>query len=346
MQCYPEQLQAKLAQGLQPIYMIFGDEPLQKHEAIAEIRKAAAKLGFDNGQRFVAGNGFDWQQLNAAGATMSLFSQGELIELELPTAAPGRDGGQWLQQYVSQPTPDQILIVHGPRLAKDKQKAKWCQALQSAALSITVNPLSGQQLQRWLEGRCQRHQAVLQPAAKLFLMEQCEGNLLAADQELQKLALLYGNTPVSLEQLQVSLGNHARHNVFQLSDALLANDLPRCLKILDSLQGEGLEPVIISWALSKEVLLLQKVAELPSGDSRGMMRLGIWQQRQPLFQQALKRLSAEQIRQMVNRCAELDQGLKGGTIQHPWTWLAHLCLMFSQPWQQEPLFISDAELAK
>ncbi|GAA5219212.1 DNA polymerase III subunit delta [Corallincola platygyrae] len=338
MQCYPEQLSNQLSQGLSPIYLLFGDEPLQKLEALAEIRSTGQQHGITELQRFSVDTSFDWQQFTQSSSNLSLFSQGEILEVELTTGSPGREGGQWLQEYASNPPADQVLVLHGPRLNKDKQKAKWFKSISAAGTQVSINLPTGQQWQRWLTNRANRYSVTLQPDALQLLLGQCEGNLLAADQELQKLSLLHGQQAISIDLIQESLANHSRHNIFQLTDALLSGDLERATNVLESLQGEGIEPVVISWAISKEVLLLKQLSQQPRIDSREMMKLGIWQQRQALVKQALQRLHRDHLNELVARCADFDSGIKLGTLEHPWTWLHHLAVMFGGSWKTQAGF--------
>lgn len=334
MQCYPEQLPQQLQSPLSPCYLVFGDDALLQFEAIEAIKHACKQQGYERTAQLTADNQFDWRQLTAESQSMSLFSQRQWIELELPNGNVGKDGAKLLQEYTANLPEDQILILFGPRLTKDKMRAKWFQALDKIGVTVITNSPSGKQFQRWLSNRARGLSLNLNSEGIQILAEQYEGNLQAAAQELDKLTLVFGNEPINTDKMLSSLANQARYTPFQLVDHLLNGDIDKALKVLQGLKEEGSEPTLLLWQLNKEVQLLRQLSNggvAPS--SKTLQKHGIWQQRQPYYVAATKRLQKPQITALIERLAQFDLAYKTQGMDSPWLWLEHLCLMFDPSWQ-------------
>lgn len=343
MQCPLPQLPQRLAQGLAPAYLLFADEPLLIRDAGDQIRTAAAAAGFIRDLRLSTDGGFDWRELREEYAALSLFSNRRLIELELSGSQPSAEGQKMLAELAAYPNPDIVLLIHGPRLNKDKLNGAGIKAWCELGVQVLATPPERQQWPQWLQQRARGHGVTLATDALTLLAERCEGNLLAADQELAKLALLPRATPWSAADLDEQLAQHARYSVFQLVDALLACELPRALRMLEQLQAEESEPVVVLWAISREVLLLHALAEGGDDSPAALMRKGVWSNRQHLVRQALQRLRGTPLTQLLARCNSLDGLFKSSSDDDPWLWLSHLCLAFEPRWaRQERLFDSSS----
>ena len=223
MQVYPNRFNATLKKGLQPFYLIFGDEPQQKLTAINQIREVATEQGFDERQTLVADAQFDWSTLLEATQTLSLFSSRQYIELELPTGKPGTQGSKILTELSAQNNPDILLVIHGAKIGKDVQNSKWFKAIDKHGTYVPCYPLEGNALQQWLMEQMRTQGLQVTPDVTRLLAEYCEGNLLAASQEIEKLCLLYPNGNPTLEEVEQAVVDQSRYNVFQLIDVLLAD---------------------------------------------------------------------------------------------------------------------------
>ncbi len=333
MQCYPNRLPEQLNKGLLPYYLVFGDEPQQKLDAIEAIRAAARGEGYSERLSFTADGGFNWSELIQAGQAMSLFAERQIIELELPTAKPGAEGSKALTQFAELANPDLLLIVHGPKAGKDVQNTKWFKRLDKQGLFIPCYPLEDRALHQWVQGQFML--AGLKADADMvgLLCEHCEGNLLAAKQEIQKLAIHFAKEPASLtrEAMEKTLVDQSRFTMFQLMDLLLAGDQLRAFKVLTRLESEGIEANAILWAMIKEH---QTLKALTTAVQQGQGLAGLWQgmriwkNRQSLYLSALKRLDANKLEALQAMLTNLDVTFKTAPPPRPYIALAHLSLAF------------------
>lgn len=329
MQVYPNRFIQQLQSGLQPFYLVFGEEPQQKLDAINALRATAKQQGFDERQSLVADNQFSWQQLLEATQSMSLFSARQFIELELDTGKPGSEGSKILTALAEQPDPDTLLLIHGGKIGKDVQNAKWFKALDKHGVYVPCYPLEGNQLHKWVQQQAQQAQLFVDPESIKLLCEFCEGNLLAAKQEIEKLALLYPGQTLNAEQVANATVDQSRYNVFQLVDALLAGEAQNAVRMLQRLESEGLEPNIVLWALVREWQTLQQLASLRERRQPiNWNQFRIWKSRQNLYQSALNRLSVTQLDHIQSQLGIMDKKMKSEAMSKPFVALCHLCLMF------------------
>ncbi|MEM7420034.1 MAG: DNA polymerase III subunit delta [Pseudomonadota bacterium] len=329
MQIYPNQFSQDIKKGLRPCYLVFGDEPQQKFDVIEQIRATAKANGFDERTVLVAETGFSWNQLIEATQSMSLFSSQQFIELELPTGKPGTEGSKMLQEVAASLNPDILLLVHGPKIGKDVQRGKWFKVLDDLGVSVLCYPLEGKQLNTWINQQLQSHQLSVTPGGVKMISDFCEGNMLAAKQEIDKLALLYPNQSVSEAQIEQAMVDQSRYNVFQLVDVMLNGESTRCIKMLYRLESEGLEPNIVIWALIREWEQLWKLeSSLVNREPIQWQKFGIWRNRQGFYQNALNRLSLEQLEEIQHALTKADHAFKQNVIARPYVELCHLCMMF------------------
>ncbi len=261
-----EALPAHLQQDLAPAYLVSGDEPLRVGEATDLIRARARAAGF--GERevfFVERAGSIWEQIQQAAQALSLFASRRIIEVRLPGGKPGVAGSAALQRLIACTGADLLLLVVTGRLERDAQEAEWVQALQSRGAWLAVWPIERARLPQWLRQRARGAQLLLDEAAATMLADRCEGNLLAAQQELDKLALLLPRgAQVGVAEVAASSADSARFDVFQLAEAVRAADSARALRVLGGLQAEGAEPPFVLWALVRELRVLQAAADSPA----------------------------------------------------------------------------------
>lgn len=322
-----DKLEAELARALAPVYVVSGDDPLLCNEAADRIRAAARAGGFSERSVFTVERGFDWQELAAAGASMSLFAERRLLELRMASAKPGTAGAKALSAYAASPPDDNLLLILAPRLDKSSLRTAWVRALDGAGVVVQVWPLDRRQLPRWIASRMRAEGLRPGPGAAELIADRVEGNLLAADQEIRKLALLLGEGNVSEEQVARAVTDSARFDVFGLVDAADAGDLGRSHRILAGLRGEGVEPVLVLWALARELRALAGVSwQLGQGGIEGdaMRSAGIWPRRQPLARRVLARHPLPDLHRLLRRTADVDRVIKGSAPGRPWQALADL----------------------
>lgn len=251
-----EALPAHLERNLAGLYVVYGDEPLLTIEAGDAIRAAARRAGFSEREVLVAGPGFAWGALHAAGGNMSLFGDRKLIDLRIPTGKPGRDGGDALKQYCANlapgPAGDTLTLITLPELGWQEEKTAWFTALVDAGVVVKLNSPGIDQLPGWIAMRLKRQGQSAERDALDFIAERVEGNLLAAHQEIQKLGLLHPPGEISLAQIEAAVMNVARYDVSDLRDALKARDTVRAARTLEGLKAEDAAPPLVLWALATE----------------------------------------------------------------------------------------------
>lgn len=322
MQLRADQLSAHLAKGaLAPVYLLTGDEPLQIQECGDAIRSAAKEQGFGERQVLEADAKYDWSRLGAEADALSLFADKRLFDLRVPGGKLGRDGGAALLNYLERPAPDTLLLVTLPKLERSQRNAKWFNAMANAGIVVSIWPLERAALPSWLQRRGRDQGLALDAEAASFLAAQTEGNLLAAAQEIDKLALLSGGGRVDLPQVAASVSGSARYNVFELADTMLRADVPQALRMLQGLKAEGTAAPVVLWALARELRVLEGVsAALSSGadPAAAIVARGMWKNRQPMLVKAARRLGAADWRRLVAACAQVDRAIKGQEKADPW----------------------------
>lgn len=314
-------LTAHLARQLLPAYLVSGDEPLLAGEAADAIRDAARKAGFTERQVFFAERGFDWAALTAASQSLSLFAERRILEVKLPSGKPG-NGADVLESLIAQPAPDQVLLVTTGQLDRTAQQAGWVKAMERLGGWVTVWPIEITRLPQWISERMKKNGLTIEPAAARFLAERVEGNLLAARQEIEKLALLLGSGNVDLATLEESVARSARYDVFKLQDATLRGDAERALRILSGLRSEGEEATYVLWALSSALRAVWN-------SLRGLQAVPVWQRPPAGLSDAVRRLKLPAVTQLLGEATEVDRAIKGRLIADPWDGLERLVAGFA-----------------
>ena len=324
-----QQLGAHLSKSLAPVYFISGDEPFQVDEACRMVREAALQQGYSERRVLHVERSFDWSELAAEGNSLSLFSEKKLIELRIPNAKPGRDGTKALADYANALPPDTILLVCSGKLDSSQTKAKWLTALEQAGVLLQVWPVEIERLPQWIQQRLAQRGLSAPANAIKILADRVEGNLLAADQELEKLLLLFGEGELTTEQIQSAVSDSARYDVFSFADACLVGDPERVARLIFGLKGEGVEPILMLWALHREIRSLYKIQEAMQGGSNlnsAMAAQRIWDKRKPLISRAIQRGSVEKSRNWLQHCQQLDGIIKGQRAGGAWDEILRLAL--------------------
>ena len=314
MQLRIDALDAHVAKPLAQLYVITSDEHLLALEAADKIRRAARKQGYTERDVLSVERSFKWGELLAANQELSLFGDKKLIELRIPTGKPGKDGGAALQSYAKNLSPDNLTLITLPKLDWATQKAAWVASLQQAAVYIDIPNVERAQLPAWIGQRLAAQGQSAERASIDFIAERVEGNLLAAHQEIQKLGLLHEPGKLSYEQVQDAVLNVARYDVFKLSEAMLAGDPARLVRMLEGLKGEGEALPLVLWAVSEEIRTLLKLkAGMAQGRPLGalMKEMRIWGPRERMMEPALRRVSLPVLEKALQEAAQVDKMIKG-----------------------------------
>jgi len=330
MNIHPDRLAETFLPSLPPCYIISGDETLLVNEAADAIRSAAKQQGFIEREVFYAKEkDFDWSPVLQALNSMSLFSEKKIIEIHSSKSNLSADD---FLQYWQRPNADMVVLVLVEKLDKSTLKTKWFTALEKISQFVQIWPLDGAQLNRWLSQRAKRQGLQLDNRCIQILQERTEGNLLASAQELEKLQLLFGNDAITPEKLLDAISDSTRYDIFKLAEPLLIGNARNALKILSGLLEEGTAETMILWALTKELRILDSASEaLSQGQqvSGALTRQGVWDKRQPAYQQALKRLNRKSIYQLLRAAQQIDLSIKGLGPKNSTVALERLCLAFA-----------------
>ncbi|KAF0205214.1 MAG: DNA polymerase III subunit [Gallionellaceae bacterium] len=314
MRISSDDLPRHLAKGLGSLYVIHGDALLLAIEAADAIRIAAREAGYSEREVLIAEQHFKWAELRNSAQSMSLFSSRKVVDLRIPSGKPGVEGAQALQDHCDNLNPDTLTLISLPKLESTALKSKWFAALEQHATVISADEIPLNALPVWIAARLKRQEQSADEDTLIFLAQRVEGNLLAAFQEIQKLALLFPAGPLTFEQVKDSVMDVARYDIFKLSEAMLAGDAARYARILEGLQAEGTATVLILWAISEDIRALAKVscAMQQSGNLAGALRdARVWGVKQKLVERAVRRFSPAFAERALRQAAQIDKLIKG-----------------------------------
>lgn len=328
-----EELPRHLASGLKPLYVVFGDALLLSIEAADSIRAAARTAGYAERETFIAEQHFKWDELRSSALSLSLFASRKVIDLRIPSGKPGVEGGQALQDYCARLSPDVLTLISLPKLDWAAQKSQWFSALQQHGVVIAADDIPRSALPRWIAARLKRQDQAADDATLEFLADRCEGNLLAAFQEIQKLALLFPAGQLSFEHVKDAVMDVARYDIFKLSEAMLNGNAARYARILDGLRAEGTATTLVLWAISEDIRTLGKVLQATQrgGNVGNALRdLRVRKDKQGLIENAARRLRFPHIERAMLQAARLDKTIKGLRQGDVWDELLQLGLRFAK----------------
>lgn len=313
---------------LKPIYLVSGDEPLLIEETAEKIQQAAKTQQFDEWISWQVSNQFDWEQFHSLSENFSLFASKRFIQLRF-TQNMNEAAKKALEQYCQALPAEQVLLILTPKLEAAQTKNSWYQTILSKGIHIAVWPVTRQQLPSWLKQRLSQAGFSIDNESLTLFVEQVDGNLLAAKQEIEKLKLLLSPGALSRETLLEALSDHARFDIFKLVDACLAGEATLTIRMLQQLQQEGIDPILILWALKRESMLLLNLLEgLPTAPIEALLQKhGIWEKKKALYRNSLKRISLPQIQKVITQFAGIDKSIKGLDFQNPWLLLESSCLL-------------------
>jgi len=344
MQLALPQLQAHLQKGLRSLYTLHGDEALLVQEAADAIRAAARQQGYtERSVHVVSGAHFDWSEVLAAGGSMSLFAERQILEIRVPTGKPGKEGSPMIQQLAqsAEGNDSTLTLFILPRLDSATKKGAWFGALEQFGVSLQIDSLDRAQLPQWIAQRLKlQNQSVASGQdgqnCLQFFADRVEGNLLAAHQEIQKLSLLYPAGELTHAQVESAVMNVARYDVFKLSEAVLAGQVARVQRMLDGLQAEGEAAVLVHYSLAEDIRALKRVKDAMAEGRPLPMALReqrIWGAREKLFERVLPKLSTARLAQLLKNAHQVDGIVKGLKVADwptdPWQALQRLALRVS-----------------
>lgn len=322
------QLESHLQGDLAPCYLLCGDEPWQLGEAARLVRQAALRQGFEEREILEVEARFDWSQLAAASRERSLFSRRRLIEVRLSSAKIGRDGGAAMREACTRPLSEIRWLVLAPTLEYRELKTQWVQSIERAGVLVPLRALEGRDLIQWIGQRLRAQGLRPDPEVPALLAERVEGNLLAAVQEIEKLALLHQGEKIDAERLLRTIADSARFDLFDLTGAALAGDRARAWRVLQGLAAEGTPASLALWSLARELRLLARAAWAARSGSGALESFfaaeHLWEARRGPLRAAIRRLSLVRLHGLLARCARVDRQIKGLEPGDPWRTLAEI----------------------
>lgn len=328
------QFEQRLQRGeLAPVYLLAGAEDLLRLEAADAVRAAAKAQGFSEREVFEAGAGFDWDQLHASMGALSLFASRRLLDLRLPTGKPGKDGAALIEAFCAQPPPDLCLLITAQEWSR-QHEAGWSRAIDQVGCLLPLSPLKAGEFPGWLARRLRSRRIDADQDAMAVLAERTEGNLLAAAQEVDKLALLAAGQRLDARTMNDLVADSARFDVFGLTEAAMAGEAARALRILRGLRAEGEQVVpVMNW-VAAQVQILAQLAELQASGGNlaaAMQQARIWESRQAAYRKTLQRLGSAGCARLLAACSEVDRASKGRADGDPWILLERILLALAQP---------------
>ena len=334
MQIKAEALAGHLNRGrFERLYCVSGDEPLLAEEAMDTLRTTARAAGFTEREVLHTSAKFDWSLLTNAANSLSLFAVRKIIEIRLPGGKPGRDGGDALRRHAESANDDVLTLVVLPRLDRTARNSAWATALESNGAWIEVRRVERSQLPAWLRARLARQKQTASTETLEFLADRIEGNLLAAQQEIAKLALLYPAGELTHEQVAEAVQDVARFEVFDLPTVMLSGETQRAVRMLNVLRAEGAALPLVLWAITEEVravLRAQQVIAAGRPVATLAREMRMWPGRDRLLEMAAVRVPAAVAATLLTRCADIDRLSKGLRVPtrdtDPWLELAEVVL--------------------
>lgn len=316
---------------LKPLYVIHGEEDLLRVEALDVLRQAARQQGYLNREVYSADSAsFDWQELLHAAGSMGLFADLKLLEIHIPSGKPGKAGGDALQELAGRLPEDTAVVLMLPKLERAQMQAKWFAVLAKHGVVLEAKAVSGAALPQWIQGRLKQAGLEIEADALSLFAERVEGNLLAAKQEIDKLALLHPRGHLlNVADAEAAVANVARFDVFQLAGAWMSGDAARTARLLEGLEADGEEPVMLLWALAEDIrTLIRLTAALKQGQSVQSVRnsLRLWGDKQTLAPMAVRRISIARLLAALQDCAKIDCMIKGAEVGNAWAEFKHLTL--------------------
>ena len=325
-----QQLKVPAGAKLASVYLVSGDAPLLVNEVVDALRAAASASGCEERESHVVERSFSWDNVTASLRNLSLFSAGKLVEIRLPTPTPGDEGSRAMRALASREPDGNVVVIITPALTRKIAESAWAGALATAGVWVETRPPSLAELPQWISRRFRAAGLTCDAEGLDLLAARVEGNLLAAQQEIDKLALLHPpGTALDVDRIRAAVADGARFDVFQLGDAALAGDVERAVRVLGGLREEGTAAALVLWSLVRETLVLVDAGIRASRDgsaAKGVQGAGVWQSRSDLYVRALRLHKPGALRRLLRMAGRADQIVKGARPGEPWNALLELTL--------------------
>ncbi|MEK8089384.1 DNA polymerase III subunit delta [Thermithiobacillus plumbiphilus] len=329
MRLKPEQLTQHLKGKLAPLYAFFSDEPFFLIEAEQQLRATASRAGFDQTETWTVEPSFDWGQLQDARQSLSLFAERRLLLLRMGAQKPGDAGSRALQAWAAEPPADVLLLVSGERPDASAQKSAWFKALETAGTLVLFYPPEASEWPQWVRARLREKGLDLSPAGQTWLIERSEGNPLACMQAINQLSLLAQEGRISEDDVLAVVGDNARFSVFDLSEAALAGKAHQALRILAHLEQEGVEPILVLWALARDLRVIIALQDRNTNPGQLWREHKVFGKQQELLLRAARKLPSDSLVADLKLCARLDASIKGQDHLPVWPSLGKLAMQLA-----------------
>lgn len=305
----------RLKEKMDARYMVYGKELFLVERCCESIREAARERGYSERIALTAEYDFDWGELSSHTASMSLFGEKKIVEIRIPTGRPGVKGAEALIECVENQDMNTIVVVIVGNTEANVKKSKWFTAWSNSAVSVDNPMLNQNQFRGWIQKALQARNIDCESSVYDQLAYYFEGNMLAAANEIRKIYMGYDHGRLTVKEIERIVEDQGRFNVFAFVDSCMMGRADRSMRLLRSLHNEGVEPVLVLWALAREVRLIYKCSSL--ANDRGIVsnshlnQLKIWRSKQSIVQDAVKRLGKKGCAQVLHRVATADRILKG-----------------------------------
>lgn len=323
MQLRFSQLKACLERTRVAVLLVTGDEPYQHMLAVDMYRSQQEKSGFTDRKILTAEAGFDWSELEAAGHALSLFGERTLVDLRLPTGKPGASGSKAITGFLQGLHADVALLVQAPRLDRNSMNSAWVKAIDQAGVLVRVWPLNYAETENWIRKKLAGEGFQAGRDVVAFIAQQVEGNLLAARQELEKIALVVEDKALTLEAVGRVMTDSSHYSLKELTEVLATREVARLVRILRGLEKEDVQPPLLLWAMTEQVRKITRARPGPASSrtANPLARLGrVHRHCVGVGEGSRAPGSADLLRQ----CAWVDRVIKGRGDGNPWHELIQL----------------------
>lgn len=329
MKVYPEKIGDHFSKGLKPVYVISGEEQLQVNECCDAVRDQARQEGYTERSVYSVDIDTSCDDFLQSSDNMSLFAERKILEIRLPKGKTGRDWAQAINTYLGNPPEDTILLISGYKLDRGVSSTAWYKKADKLGVTVMTWPKNPQQMTAWVNQKLYANQLRASRSAVGLIVQRVEGNMLAAEQEIQKLALLFPDSEIGESEVIASVANSSRYSVFDLTNAALDGNAVRVARVLQALRGEGVAEVLVHWSLAQDIKLISNVAQLQLAGSAADVAINsarVPRNKISLIKKALNRHTERHWLQMTEQVARLDRMIKGRETGEVWNELLNLAL--------------------
>ncbi|MCL5260133.1 MAG: DNA polymerase III subunit delta [Gammaproteobacteria bacterium] len=322
------QLSQHLSKQLASIYLISGDEILLVNDTLTAIKNRAAAAEFSTTTTLHVDAGFNWQVFAAEVNNYSIFSEKTIIELRL-SAKPNASGQKILNDYLKNPAADKLVIIVTEKMDAATLKSNWVNAIDHAGVIIQIWPIDVHALPGWIISRLKQAELKTSTEGVKIIADFTAGNLLAAAQEIEKLRLIYGPGELTTTQILNAIADNARFNIYELVDAALQANPEKVSHMLANFNRAGFEPILILWAIARELRNLISIADTITPNNnleQALQTANVWSSRKALVKKALQIHTAQNLKILLEFAGSIDLTIKGAASGNVWQKLELLCL--------------------